>query len=74
MKSWAARRRCTITEPPPKLIVELLPERVAGLLRETGWRGLFSGLMPRLTAAVPRSIFTVLFYEKAISLCKSPEK
>ena len=42
-----------------------------GLLRESGLRGLFSGLMPRLAAAVPRSVCTVLAYERAIALCRT---
>eukprot|EP00966_Prymnesium_polylepis_P142464 3289397-Prymnesium_polylepis.1 len=41
-----------------------------GILREAGWRGLYSGVAPRLLAAVPRSICTVLAYEKAIALCR----
>ena len=40
------------------------------LLRDAGWRGLFSGLIPRLAAAVPRSVCTVLAYEKAIAICR----
>ena len=45
-----------------------------GLMKESGWRGLYSGLAPRLMVAVPRSICTVLAYERAIGLClKGPE-
>lgn len=43
---------------------------VGGLMRESGWRGLYSGLMPRLLAAVPRSVCVVLAYERAITLCR----
>lgn len=41
-----------------------------GVLREAGWRGLYSGFLPRLLAAVPRSVCTVLAYERAIAFCK----
>ena len=41
-----------------------------GMLAEAGWHGLYSGLAPRLMAAVPRSVFTVLAYERAISYCR----
>lgn len=43
---------------------------LSGVLRESGWRGLYSGLMPRLLAAVPRSVCVVLAYERAITLCR----
>ena len=50
------------------------PKTVGHILRETlvesGWRGLYSGIAPRLLAAIPRSICTVLAYEKAIALCR----
>jgi len=42
-----------------------------GVLRESGWLGLWSGFLPRLVAAVPRSVCTVLAYEKAVELCRS---
>ena len=45
-----------------------------GVLREGGWRGLFSGLMPRLLGAVPRSVCTVLAYERAIALCSKDRR
>ena len=41
-----------------------------GVLSESGWRGFYSGLYPRIAAAIPRSVCTVLFYESAIALCK----
>ena len=67
------------------------------MLRHAGWRGLYSGFLPRLLAAVPRcyvwlglalahpnphprphphpdqvprSVCTVLAYERAIAFCK----
>mmetsp|Transcript_37315 Transcript_37315/g.90902 ORF Transcript_37315/g.90902 Transcript_37315/m.90902 type:complete len:339 (+) Transcript_37315:46-1062(+) len=40
------------------------------LLRESGLRGLYSGLSPRLLAAVPRSVCAVLAYEKAVAFCR----
>jgi hypothetical protein len=43
-----------------------------GVLAEAGWRGLYHGLIPRLAAAVPRSIAAVLFYEQSIALCRRP--
>ena len=45
-----------------------------GLLSESGWRGLYSGLIPRLASAVPRSICTVLAYERAIAMCTKSER
>lgn len=42
------------------------------VLQQSGWRGLYSGIVPRLAAAVPRSVCTVLAYERAIALCKRP--
>jgi hypothetical protein len=42
-----------------------------GVLSEAGWCGLYSGLIPRLAAAVPRSVCAVLFYEQSIALCKT---
>ena len=45
-----------------------------GVLREGGWAGFYSGLIPRLAAAVPRSVCTVLFYERAIALCRKTER
>ena len=45
-----------------------------GLLNESGWRGLYSGLIPRLASAVPRSICTVLAYERAIAMCTKSEQ
>ena len=51
-----------------------MPQTVGHVLREilseAGWRGLYSGVAPRLLAAIPRSICTVLAYEKAIALCR----
>ena len=44
---------------------------VRGVMRETGGRGLWSGFIPRLVAAVPKSIITVLAYERAIALCRT---
>ena len=44
---------------------------VRGVLQETGLRGLYSGLIPRLAAQVPRSVCTVLAYERAIALCRT---
>ena len=43
---------------------------VRGVMQEGGLRGFYSGLIPRLVAAIPRSICTVLAYERAIALCK----
>ena len=40
------------------------------VLGKAWWRGLYSGLVPRLAAAVPRSVCTVLAYERAIALCR----
>lgn len=37
-----------------------------------GWRGLFNGLTPRLLSVVPRSICSVLAYERAIEFCRKP--
>ena len=42
-----------------------------GVLREMGWRGLWTGFIPRVLAAVPRSVCTVLAYERAIALCRT---
>ena len=42
-----------------------------GIMRDAGWRGLWAGFIPRMVAAAPRSIFTVLFYERAIALCRA---
>ena len=42
------------------------------VLDSSGWRGLYAGLIPRLAAAIPRSICAVLAYEKAIALCRMP--
>ena len=47
-----------------------LEGRRGAMLREAGWRGLYSGFLPRLLAAVPRSVCTVLAYERAIAFCK----
>ena len=41
-----------------------------GVLREAGWRGLYHGLIPRIAAAIPRSVCAVLFYEQSIALCR----
>ncbi len=41
-----------------------------GVLSESGWLGLYSGLFPRLVAAVPRSVCTVVAYERAIEYCR----
>jgi hypothetical protein len=41
-----------------------------GVLREAGWAGLFSGFLPRMVAAVPRSVLTVIVYERAVALCR----
>ena len=37
-----------------------------------GLGGLYRGLFPRLVAAVPRSVCTVLAYEKAVAYCTRP--
>ena len=47
-----------------------LRQTLHGVLQEAGWRGLYSGFMPRLLAAVPRSVCTVLAYERAIAFCR----
>jgi hypothetical protein len=44
---------------------------LSGVFRESGWRGLYSGLIPRLAAAVPRSICTLLAYERAVAWCRN---
>ena len=41
-----------------------------GLLNEAGWGGLYSGILPRLLSAVPRSVCTVLVYERALLWCR----
>ena len=41
-----------------------------GVLREAGWAGLWSGFLPRMVAAVPRSVLTVIVYERAVALCR----
>ena len=41
-----------------------------GLLNEAGWGGLYSGILPRLLSAVPRSVCTVLVYERALQWCR----
>ena len=45
-------------------------EVIRGLVQDAGWRGLYSGIIPRLVAAVPRSVCTVLAYERAIAMCR----
>ena len=57
------RVQCSAT---PLSVADVL----SGVLTESGWRGLYSGMAPRILAAVPRSICTVLAYEKAIALCR----
>lgn len=47
-----------------------LPAVLRAILHEGGWRGLYGGLVPRLLAVVPRSICTVLAYERALELCR----
>lgn len=48
---------------------------VQGVVAEAGWRGFYSGLLPRIAAAVPRSVCTVLMYERAIAWCrKAPDR
>ena len=47
-----------------------LRQTLHDVLQEAGWRGLYSGFMPRLLAAVPRSVCTVLAYERAIAFCR----
>eukprot|EP00325_Prymnesiales_sp_UTEX-LB-985_P008367 CAMPEP_0174709838 /NCGR_PEP_ID=MMETSP1094-20130205/11662_1 /TAXON_ID=156173 /ORGANISM="Chrysochromulina brevifilum, Strain UTEX LB 985" /LENGTH=307 /DNA_ID=CAMNT_0015908557 /DNA_START=40 /DNA_END=963 /DNA_ORIENTATION=+ len=54
----------------PLTVLETLRE----VLSASGWGGLFSGFIPRLAAAVPRSVCTVLFYERAIALCRMPPR
>ena len=44
------------------------------VVRESGWRGLYSGLIPRLVASIPRSAFAVLAYEKGIEMCRRTDK
>lgn len=44
------------------------------LIREAGWIGLWTGFLPRLVAAVPRSVATVLAYERAIAMCRRPSR
>ena len=39
------------------------------LIAESGWRGFYAGLGPRLWSAIPRSVCTVLAYERAVALC-----
>ena len=58
------KTRLQCTDAPSSVLGTL-----RGVLRESGWRGLWSGLTPRLAAAVPRSVCTVLAYERAIALC-----
>ena len=53
--------------PQPQTVLHSLRD----VLHVTGWAGLFSGFIPRLAAAVPRSVCTVLFYERAIALCRT---
>jgi len=38
--------------------------------KEAGWRGLYAGLVPRLLAVVPRSICSVVAYERAVEFCR----
>ncbi|KAJ1459126.1 mitochondrial carrier domain-containing protein [Pelagophyceae sp. CCMP2097] len=42
------------------------------LLHESGWRGLFFGIAPRIGAVVPRSILQALVYERAMAFAESP--
>jgi hypothetical protein len=37
-----------------------------------GWRHLLNGLTPRLLSVVPRSICSVLAYERALEYCRKP--
>lgn len=41
-----------------------------GVLCTVGWRGLYAGLVPRLLAVIPRSICSVLAYERAVEFCR----
>jgi hypothetical protein len=49
-------------------------EVVRGVVREAGLRGFYAGLMPRLLSAVPRSVCTVVAYERAVALCSRDER
>lgn len=40
------------------------------ILSESGWRGFYSGIVPRLLSSVPRSVFSLVAYERAISFCR----
>lgn len=48
-----------------------VPSVLRGFAAE-GLGGLYRGLFPRLVAAVPRSVCTVLAYEKAVAYCTRP--
>ena len=62
------RRRLQCSDGPVSV-----RDALRGVLREHGWRGLYAGLIPRLAAAVPRSVCTVVFYEQAVALsCRKP--
>jgi len=43
---------------------------LAAVWKEARWRGLYAGLVPRLFSAIPRSICTVLAYERAVEFCR----
>jgi hypothetical protein len=47
-----------------------ISEVLRTVVRTAGWRGLYAGLVPRLLAVVPRSICTVLAYERAVEFCR----
>lgn len=50
-----------------------ISEVLRAVTRTAGWRGLYAGLVPRLLAIIPRSICTVLAYERAVEFCRKRE-
>jgi hypothetical protein len=49
-------------------------QTLRGVLSEAGWWGLYSGFMPRLAVALPRSVCSVLAYERAIAFCRKRDE
>jgi hypothetical protein len=57
------------TAPTAMPILAVLRSMTSG---PGGWRGLFNGLTPRVLSVVPRSVCSVLAYERAVEFCRKP--